>query len=142
MAREMARRLRCTYLDSDSFHPAVTDDDFIQARKRLFADALRIDEMRRAVETGGPLVLLSGICARQVIARLQLPAAAFVWIQHASLTRMEQMCRDFLDYDEDAGVPINKHSIHQDVQAYIDSNDDPRRQADVIYMNAWGDREP
>jgi hypothetical protein len=78
LARDIAKRVGCTAVDADKFLPVVTDDDFEQRRKGSFVEALRIDVMRRAVEAGGPLVLLSGVCARQVIERLQAPAAAVV----------------------------------------------------------------
>lgn len=42
-------------------------------------------------------------------------AAAVVWVKKASLSRLDQMCRDFFEYDEDAGVPWSKHSIHEEV---------------------------
>jgi adenylate kinase family enzyme len=139
LARDMAKRVGCAAVDADKFLPVVTDDDFEQRRKGSFVDKLRIDDMRRAIEAGGPLVLLSGVCARQVVERLQASAAAVVWVQKASLSRLDQMCRDFFEYDEDTGVPWSKHSIHKEVQAYIDTYD-ARRRPDVIYMNAHGDR--
>jgi hypothetical protein len=139
LARDMARRVGCTALDVDRFHPAVTDDDFVERRKLPFVEALRIDDLRRAIEAGGPLVLLSGICAWHVIERLQMPAAAVVWVELASLSRLDQMCRTFFDYDEGAGVPPSKHSIHVEVQVYIDAYD-ARRRPDVIYLNAYIDR--
>jgi hypothetical protein len=64
LALDMARRVGCTAVDVDKFHPAFGKDAIVEARKLPFADALRIDELRRAIEAGGPLVLLSGICAR------------------------------------------------------------------------------
>jgi hypothetical protein len=139
LARDMTKRVGCTAVDADKFLPVVTDDDFEQRRKGSFVDKLRIDDMRRAIEAGGPLVLLSGVCARQVLERLKIPAAAIVWVQWTSLSRLDQMCRDFLEYDEDAGVRPSKHSIHEQVEAYIDAFD-ARRRPDVIYMNAYGDR--
>ena len=33
LARDMAGRCNCTAVDVDRFHPATTDDDFIEARK-------------------------------------------------------------------------------------------------------------
>jgi adenylate kinase family enzyme len=139
LARDIARRVGCTAIDIDKFHPALTDDDFEERRKLSFVQALRIDDMHRAIEAGGALVLLSGVCAWQVVERVQVPAASVVWVQRASLIRLEQMCRDFFEYDEDVGVPWSKHSIHEEVQTYIDRYD-ARRRPDVIYMNAYADR--
>jgi hypothetical protein len=58
----------------------------------------------------------------------------------ASLSRLDQMCRDFFEYDEDTGVPWSKHSIHAEVHAYINAYD-ARRRADLIYMNAYANRD-
>lgn len=140
LAREMAQRVGGAAVDVDAFLPKATDADFEATRGLDFADMLHINDLRRAIEAGGPLVLMSGVCARQVLKRLQLPAAGIVWVQRASLLRLDQMCRDFLDYDEDAIAPgAGKRSIHVDVQAYVDAHD-ARRNADVVFMNAYADR--
>jgi adenylate kinase family enzyme len=126
LARDMARRLGCTAVDADKF---------LEQQQGAFVEKLRIADMRRTIEAGGPLVLLSGVCARRVIERLELPAAAFVWVEWASLVRLDQMCRDFFEYDEGAGIS-SKHPLYKEVQAYIDTYD-ARRRPDVIYMNTY-----
>jgi len=139
LAREMAKRLACTAVDVDDFLPMVDDADFAATRNRHFVDMLRIDDLRFTVKAGGPLVLMSGVLARQVVERLEITAAAFVWVECASLLRLDQMIRDFFDYDEGALHFPNKHRLYKEVQAYIDTYD-ARRRPDVIYMNAYADR--
>jgi hypothetical protein len=138
LAREMARRIGGAAVDVDAYLPKATDTDL--TRGLDFADMLHIEDLRRAIEAGGPLVLMSGVCARPVLERLQLPAAAIVWVQWAPLLRLDQICRDFLDYDEDAIAPGGrKRSIHAEVQTYVDAYD-ARRRADVVFINAYADR--
>ena len=56
LARTMAKRLNCTFVDGD---------DFLDCDKGIVIGALRIDDLRRATEgaTAGP-VLLATVCAR------------------------------------------------------------------------------
>jgi adenylate kinase family enzyme len=138
LAREMAKRLTCTAVDVDDFLPKFDDADFAATRNRHFVDMLRIDNLRFTVKAGGPLVLMSGVLARQVVERLQITAATFVWVEWASLLRLDQMIRDFFDYDEGAHL-LSKHRLYKEVQTYIDTYD-ARRRPDVIYMNAYADR--
>jgi adenylate kinase family enzyme len=127
LARTLAQRLGCTFVDADSF---------LDRKTGKFLAALRIDELRRAIEAGAPLVLLSSVCARQVIERLGLPVAAIVWIEHASLVRLDQMRRDFYDHDENADS-IEEDPFYEEVEAYIASYDARRRPDVVVYFNAW-----
>jgi hypothetical protein len=126
----MARRLGCSVVDVDKFLPAPEDNP-----KRAFVDALRIADLRRAIEDGGPLVLMSGVCARQVVERLGLTAAAFVWIERASSVRLDQISRDFFDYDDLADTP-SQHPLYKEVEAYIVARN-ARLRPDVIYLNAY-----
>jgi hypothetical protein len=130
LAKDIANRVGGTAVDADMF---------LQPQMGKFVGALRIEEMRHAIEAGGPLVLLSSVCARRVVEQLKMTATAFVWVEWASLVRLDQMCRDFFEYDEGAEVP-SKHPLYKEVQAYIDTSD-ARRWPDVIYMNAYGDRK-
>jgi len=123
----LARTLGCTFVDAD---------DFLDRKTGKFLAALRIDELRRAIEAGAPLVLLSSVCARQVIERLGLPVAAIVWIEQASLVRLDQMRRDFYDHDENADS-IEEDPFYEEVETYIASYDARRRPDVVVYFNAW-----
>src|SRR5260370_18295643 len=84
LAREMAKRLTCTAVDVDDFFPKVDDADFAATRNRHFVAMLRIATLRLTVKAGGPLALMSGVLARQVLERLQITPAAFVQVQRAS----------------------------------------------------------
>jgi hypothetical protein len=139
LAREMAKRLACSAVDVDVFLPLVDDPDFAATKNSHFVDKLRIDNLRFTVKASGPLVLMSGVFARQVVERLQITAAAFVWVECASLSRLDQMIRYFFEYDEGALHFPSKHRLYPDVQTYIDTYD--ARRPDVIYMNAFADRK-
>lgn len=128
LAVEMASRVGCTAVDADKF---------LVKNQGVFVDALRIDDMRHAIEAGGPLVLLSGLCAQRVLERLGMIAAAVIWVESASLLRLDQMCRDFYEYDEgDVDAPDDLPA-YKEVEAYIETYD-PRRRCDVVYLNAYG----
>jgi hypothetical protein len=128
LALEMANRVGCTAVDADSF---------LVKQRGVFVDELRIDDMRHAIEAGGQLVLLSGVCAQRVLERLGIPAAAVVWVESASLLRLDQICCDFFEYDEgDMDAPTDL-PLYKEVEAYIDTYD-ARRRCDVVYLNAYG----
>jgi hypothetical protein len=127
LALEMASRVGCTAVDADSF--LVKDQG-------VFVDALRFDDMRDAIEAGGPLVLLSGVCAHHVLERLGTPAAAVVWVESASLLRLDQIRRDFYEYDEGDMEAPSDLPAYKEVKAYIDAYD-ARRRCDVVYLNAY-----
>ena len=98
-------------------------DSFLVKQRGVFVDELRIDDMHHAIEAGGQLVLLSGVCAQRVLERLGIPAAAVVWVESASLLRLDQICRDFFEYDEgDMDAPTDL-PLYKEVEAYIDTYD-------------------
>ena len=128
VAREMANRLHGTAVDAD---------DFLDRDRGMFLGALRIDELRRAIETATPPVLLSSVCGRQVAERLGLPVRAFIWVEQASPVRLDQIRRDYFDYDDNADAECS-HPLHRDVEAYIAACD-ARRTPDIVYFNARDD---
>lgn len=130
LARDMAQRVGCTAVDVDKFLVPAADNP-----KQMFVGALRIADLRRRIEESGPLVLLSGLCARQVVEALGLTAAAFVWVERASLLRLGQIRRDFFEFDDGADA-TSEHPVYEEVEAYIAACD-ARRRPDVIYLNAY-----
>jgi hypothetical protein len=128
LARDMALRLGCT---------AVDGDDFLVRDREVFVDALRFDDLRRAIEAAKPPVLLSSVCARQVIERLGLVAAAFIWVETASLVRLKQIRRDFYDGIEER-APRGVSKLLDEVEAYVAAYN-ARGRPDVVYLNAYGD---
>ena len=125
MAREIAHRLRGTAVDGDAF--LIRDQG-------KFIEALRFDELRAALEAATPPVLLSTACGRQVALRLDMPVAPFIWIEHASLIRLDQATRDFHDYDEYADS-AEAGPLYREVEAYL-TETNARKRSDVVYFNA------
>jgi len=127
LALEMASRVGCAAVDADKF--LVKD-------RGVFVDALRFDDLRYAIEASGPLVLLSGVCAQRILERLGTVAAAVVWVETASLLRLELMCRDFYEHDEGDKEAPSDLPAYKEVEAYIDAYD-ARLRCDVVYLNAY-----
>jgi hypothetical protein len=75
LATATAARLGCPHVDGDDHAD----------RRGTYVDALRLDELHaaiRAVLGVAPRVILHCVCARAVLARLGLAAAAVVYVQH------------------------------------------------------------
>ena len=126
LARATAKRLGCTFVDGDHF---------LDGNKGMFVGALRIDALRRTIETAAtPPVLLATVCARQVVDRIRLPTAGIIWVEQASAVRLDLIRRDYCDYDENADA-ARRHPLYKEVEAYIAAHD-ARRRPDVVYLNA------
>jgi hypothetical protein len=128
LAKAMAARLRCGVLDGDAF---------LVRKQDQFMGALKTDALREQIEASlaaTPLVLLSTVCARDVVMKVGLPAAAFVWIEQTSLTLIDIAERDFAD-DFDADQPLPDDKLRQEVEAYIKAHN-ARGGADLVYLNA------
>jgi hypothetical protein len=125
IAQEMARKLGGTAVDAD---------DYLERDLGMFLGALRIHELRRALEDSKPPVLFSSVCARQVIEKLGLRPAGIVWVEQVSVQRLEQARRDFA-LDDTADLP-EQSPLHKEVQAYIAAYDARMRPDVVVYLNA------
>jgi hypothetical protein len=126
LARTTAKRLGCTFVDGD---------DYLVGDKGMFVGAIRIDDLRRAIELAtASTVLLATVCARHVVDRVGLPIVAMIWVEQASLVRLDQIRRDYFDYDENADTG-RRHPLYKEVEAYIAACD-ARRTPDVVYLNA------
>jgi hypothetical protein len=124
----MATRIRCGVIDGDAF---------IVRKQDQFIGALKADALRERIETSlaaTPLVLLSTVCAREVVMKVGVSAASFVWIERTSLTLIDIAERDFAD-DFDADQPLPEDTLRQEVEAYIKAHD-ARGGADLVYFNA------
>jgi hypothetical protein len=121
LANDMAQRLGCKSADADR--------DFLDLDRGMFFEALRLDEMRSSLNASlvlSPLVLLSTILARRVVERLEIAAAAFVWVESLD------------DYDDppEAIVGIKPTKLRAEVATYMEAYK-ARDRADVLYVNAW-----
>lgn len=128
LAREVARRIRCKYIDVDCC--------FLVPDQKKFVGALILDPMRDCIEAhlaGMPLVVLSTLCAREVAEKAKLTVRAFVWVEPTSLIRLQIDRRDFAE-DHDADAPSSE--LRKEVEAYVKAYN-PRETADAVYLNAY-----
>ena len=133
LAMEMASRVGGAVVDEN--YPKISDADFLEKKGQL-----RIDEMRRDIDAGGTLVFLPIVCARQVLEQLQMSATAAVWVHWAGHCDLDWLGRYFFDLD-DPGPNLGKGSrLKAECQSYVDSHHQPKRSADVIYLNAFRER--
>ena len=124
----MAARIRCGVIDGDAF---------VVRKQDQFIGALKADALRERIETSlaaTSLVVLSTVCAREVVKKVGVPAAAFVWIERTSMTIIDIAVRDFAD-DFLADEPLADDALRQEVEAYIKAHD-ARGRADKVYFNA------
>jgi glycosyltransferase involved in cell wall biosynthesis len=127
-----------TYLANAMAKPipraAVDADAFLVRKQGQFIGALKPDGLRSAIEAAfrtAPLVVLSTVCGRQVVAQTKLQADAFVWIERTSLPQLAIALRDFAD-DYDADAPVDE--LRKEVEAYIKAYK-AREQPDVVYLS-------
>jgi hypothetical protein len=126
LASEMAKRVPCASVDAD---------EFLIRKTGKFVGALKLNELRDRIEVGFakfPLVVLSSVCARQVVARAMRRASAFVWIERTSLTCLSIDRRDFAG-DHNADEPDDE--ARWEIEAYIKAYN-ARASADLVYLNA------
>lgn len=130
LMREMAARLSCQGVDGD---------DFLIPDQGVFLDALRIDDLRNHIQTAfqsSPIVLLATVCARDVVDRMGLSNAVYVYVQWASRERLEHT-RDNFDADIDAPsddlLDDENLVLHRAVEEYHSARN-PRGLADVAYI--------
>ena len=130
LAEAMALRLRCKAADADH--------RFLDPDKGMFVGALRLDQMRNWINASfstSPLVLLSTVCARKAIELAKLSATAFIWVEQASLARLDRAEDEFDHYDDDA-APLGTSKLRDEVEAYITTYDARRRIDQIVYFNA------
>ncbi|KVE06278.1 hypothetical protein WI91_07990 [Burkholderia vietnamiensis] len=75
LMREIARRLGV---------PGIDLDDYVEREQGKFVEALRLDELKIAIaraQTKSDVVLLSGICMLEVLARIGFVANLAVYVQ-------------------------------------------------------------
>ena len=125
LGKEMAARIRCGVIDGDAL---------VVRKQDQFIGALKADALRERIETSlaaTSLVVLSTVCAREVVKKVGVPAAAFVWIERTSMTIIDIAVRDFAD-DFLADEPLADDALRQEVEAYIKAHDARGR----VYFNA------
>lgn len=128
LTREMERQIRCKSIDADCC--------FLVPDQKKFVGALILEPMRLCIEVHlarTPLVVLSTVCAREVVEKAKLPARAFVWVERTSLACMQIDRRDFAG-DHNADAPVSE--LHKEVEAYVAAYE-ARMRPDAVYLNAF-----
>lgn len=127
LARTMAKLVPCA---------AVDVDDSLDRDKGRFVEALRLEELRRCIQqsfASSPIVVMSGVCAQAVVARLGMTVSARVWVERTSEACLEVDARDF---EDDHLRDTSLCPPYPEIEAYIKAHD-ARRKVDAIYMNAY-----
>jgi len=128
---DMATRLQCAAIDAD---------DHLNPNLGMFVGALRLADLGGAISdalAGGSPVLLASVCAREVVERLGLTAATFVYLQVNSSVGIPANLHE-LHAEGDKSVPNTPHGewlppLYREVWAYH-LRHRPRQNADLVYI--------
>ncbi len=135
LMNNLARRLKC---------PAIDLDQYLDRQRGEFVNALRLPALTDAIEQGrqqSPVVLVSGVCMREVLDRLQFTAAMNIYVQRNSRTGIPSDL-DFLDLEDGHQVDDTLASLLSDLDLEIAAYHEryrPRRNADVVYVRTGED---
>jgi hypothetical protein len=121
----------------------VDADGFLEPKQDAVLSARRLDELRNSVEASlasSRMVLLAGVCARQIVERAKLPpAASYVWVEKISLTLLPSaraLFADDLNRNEVTYPDGRRRPLYAEVEAYI-ATYNARSLADRVYFNAY-----
>ena len=125
LARHLAARLSAVAMDVD---------DFIKRRQDAFLDALRAGELKTAVDaalSSSPIVLLSGICARDVADKAALSPTLHVYVQRNTTVGV---VADMDIIDAEDGVQNEfPNALDAEIADYH-RRQHPRRNAHLLYI--------
>ncbi|MDO3527528.1 hypothetical protein ACNRBH_09155 [Ralstonia pseudosolanacearum] len=134
LMNNLAGRLKC---------PAIDLDQYLDRQRGEFVNALRLPALTDAIEQGcqqSPVVLVSGVCMREVLDRLQFTAAMNIYVQRNSRTGIPSDL-DFLDLEDGHLLDDTLASLLSDLDLEIAAYHEhyrPRRNADVVYVRTGG----
>jgi hypothetical protein len=113
-------------------------DKFLNRKTGAFVRALRIDELRTAVTKADPkinLVILEGVCIRDVLEKLEITASMFIYVQRNS--EMGVPCdASILDFERECEIRERRtpEVILGPELADYHRRQKPRRRADVLFI--------
>lgn len=129
LARGMSRAFGCEAIDLDQFLNRKTGE---------FFHALRLTELKQQIDeafTCSPIVLISGVCMRKVLAAINRVAATSVYVQRITRAGLPSDM-DFIDVESgieaNAGVLANFSGLDHEVYTYHRQHR-PRAHADVVF---------
>ncbi|MBU9247802.1 hypothetical protein [Burkholderia multivorans] len=132
---DLAGRLKC---------PAIDLDQYLDRQRGEFVNALRLPELASVIEQArqqSPVVLIAGVCMREVLMRLKREADMHVYVQRNSRTGIPSDL-DFLDLEDgnqldDTLAPLLS-DLDLEIAAYH-ARHRPRRNADLVYIRTEED---
>ena len=125
LAHDLADRLSAVAIDAD---------DFIKRRQDAFVDALRAGRLKAAVDAAlasSKIVLLSGVCARDVADRAALSPTLYVYVQRNTTVGVVADM-DIIDA-EDGLLNEVLHPLDAEIADYHYRRQ-PRKNADIVYI--------
>jgi hypothetical protein len=133
MARQMQRRLAsCKAIDADCC--------FLVPEQQQFVGALLLEPMRLCIEAHlvrTPLVVLSTVCAREVVEKAGLLPRAFVWIEGLDADD-HPAAKAWYAEDRGANPPTigdeRRGPLLDELETYVETFK-PRERPDVVYVN-------
>jgi adenylate kinase family enzyme len=116
----------------------IHTDDFLQPRTGAFVQALRMEEIRTAIseahcETN--VVILDGLCARDVLEQLGITASMFIYVQRTSEMGVPGDFR-ILDYECECEIwepRVLEDELDRELADYH-RRQKPRRWADILFI--------
>jgi hypothetical protein len=130
LALEMARRL-----DGE----AIDADDYVEPHRGYFVKALYLERFRASLLDAlarFPIVLLSSICAREVVAKLGVPVALYVYVERYSTMDVPANL-EILGAEEGSPEALAGRwalsPLDQEIFDYHAAFK-PRRNADIVYV--------
>ena len=122
LMRDVGERLRQS--------KAIDVDDFLNRRQGTFVSAIRFEDLRqtvfKAIHEGSP-VLVASVCARDVIKRIGVVKAIYVYVRtddddHSA----EALAEKFGEIESDQPFHREVEEYHRDYK--------PRQTADLVYI--------
>jgi hypothetical protein len=122
--------------------PAIDFDPYIECERGEFVNALRLPDLTAAIACArlqSPVVLVAGVCMREVLERIGITAVQHVYVQRNSPMGIPGDL-DILDLED--GRPLGDTSLLNELDlevATYHARYRPRSHADIIYVRTGVD---
>src|SRR4051794_31731865 len=113
----------------------VEADQHLERKQDRYVGALRVDRLKEAIAWASrrsPIVLLDGVCAREIAECAEVTPALSVYVQRNTAAGPEGD-QDILDAEKGYGGDADLSSLDKEIYAYH-ARHKPRRNADIIYI--------
>lgn len=127
LAIDVASRLGCEHVDGDAH---------LDKKLGMYVGALRTEELRSAIVLAlakSPVAILHCVCAREVVARLELLPSAYVYVQRISMGGLPgDLPMMWAEEDGVTTIPEYFNELDRELQTYHASHK-PIASADILY---------